>query len=481
MSVPSATPERSTRVVVVDDEPALARALQSALRRDGVHASAFSVPEEALAAVCDDDVDVVLTDVRMAGLSGLDLLRAVKARRPDVEVVMMSGYATVQAAVEAVKAGAYDYLTKPFEDFDAPLRIVRKAVERKRLLDRNRDLERRLADRGRDFGMVGRSPRIEDLRRMIGTVAQSTSTVLIRGESGTGKELVARALHDFSSRSARPFVAVNCSALSDGLLESELFGHVKGAFTGAVQDRRGLFEAAHRGTLFLDEIGDISPAVQVRLLRVLQEGEVRKVGGQVTERLDVRVIAATNVDLEKAVETGRFRADLYYRLNVISLHVPALRERPEDIPVLAAHFLARFATEMRKNVKRMGAEFLEAIISHPFPGNVRELENLIERAVVLATGEELTHAELPQELRKAPGVQQDPGSLAELSYAEARRVTLRTFERRYFSALLRRFDDNITAAARAAGMDRSNFRRALKASGLRAASLPGQPPARDDP
>ena len=467
MSASPGPPDRPVRVIVVDDEPALARALERELRRGGLAASSFSVPEEALAAVCDDDVDVVLTDVRMAGLSGLDLLRAVKSRRPDVEVVMMSGFAAVQTAVEAVKAGAYDYLTKPFEDFDGPLRTLQKAAERKRLLDRNRDLERRLADRGRDLGILGRSPRIEELRRMIRSVARSDSTVLIRGESGSGKELVARALHENSARAARPFVAVNCSALHDGLLESELFGHVRGAFTGAVQDRPGLFHAAHGGTLFLDEIGDVSPAVQVRLLRVLQEGEVRRVGGQENERLDVRVVAATNVDLERAVDAKRFRQDLYYRLDVISLRVPPLRERPEDIPLLAAHFLARFAAQTGSGVKRMAPAFLQAIVAHPFPGNVRELENLIERAVVLAGGDELTAAELPSDSRAGPAEGSELGSLVELSYAEARRVTVRTFERRYLSALLRRFDHNITAAARAAGMDRSNFRRALKGCGLR--------------
>jgi two-component system response regulator HydG len=470
---------RPVSVVVVDDEESVGRALELALRREGFQAASFTEPEQALAAVCDGFVDVVVTDVKMAGLSGLELLRAVKERRPEVEVLMMSGHATVQIAVEAVKSGAYDFVTKPFEDVDVVLRIVRRAGERKRLLDRNRALEAYVADRERDMGIVGRSPRVEELRRMIATVGRSHSTVLIRGESGTGKELVARALHAASDRAGKPFVAVNCSALTETLLESELFGHVKGAFTGAVGTRRGLFEQADGGTIFLDEIGDISPALQVRLLRVLQEGEVRKVGATSSDRLDVRVITATNVDLEKAVDLGRFRQDLYYRLNVISLTVPALRDRAEDIPVLAQHFLVRFAAQSGRTVRRMGPDFVEAVVGHTFPGNVRELENLIERAVVLAQGEELTRAELPSELRPGAVVLGETGTLSELPYAEARRVMLRNFERRYFSTLLRRHGNNLTAAARSAGMDRSNFRRSLKASGLRSPGSQDDDPARE--
>ncbi len=461
--------EQPLRVVVVDDEPRLVKALELELRRAGLEVAAFTAPEEALAAIADLDADVLVTDVRMAGLTGLDLLRSVKARRPHVEVVLMSGFATVQTAVEALKSGAYDFLTKPFDEFDVVLRTVRKAGERKRLLDRNRELEQR---RDGDLGIVGRSHAVVELRRLVEQVARSDSTVLVTGESGTGKELVARALHARSARAAAPFVAVNGSALTDGLLESELFGHVRGAFTGATATRRGLFEEAHGGTIFLDEIGDISPAVQVRLLRVLQEGEIRKVGGDATERLDVRVIAATNVDLPRAVEQGRFRQDLYYRLNVISIAVPPLRERPEDVPVLAHHFLGRIAAETKRPAKRMSPAFLEALVAHPFPGNVRELENLVERAVVLASGDELGRAELPPALQPGPVAEVDLGSLTELAYAEARRLMLRTFERRYFSALLRRSSGNVTAAARAAGMDRSNFRRALKASGLRSPAAP---------
>ncbi len=458
--------EAPPRVVIADDEPGVVRSLELALGRAGFAVRGFVRPEDALAALVDEDADVLLTDVRMPGLSGLDLLRAVKARRPDVEVVMMSGFATVETAVEAVKGGAYDYVTKPFADLDLVVRTVRKAAERKALLGRARELEARLGEQEESLGLLGRSPKIEELRRLVRQVGRSSSTVLVLGESGTGKELVARALHAVSDRASGPFVAVNGSALTETLLESELFGHVKGAFTGATSARRGLFEEASGGTIFLDEIGDVSPAVQVRLLRVLQEGELRRVGGQESVRVDARVVAATNVDLEEAVARGRFRRDLYYRLAVITLKVPPLRERPVDIPLLARHFAGRFAAAAKKRI-RVGPAFLEALVAHPFPGNVRELENLVERAVVLARGEELGPGELPPTLGRAGAPEAEPGSLAGLPYPEARRLALRTFERRYFAAVLRAHDGNITAAARAVGMDRSNFRRALKASGLR--------------
>lgn len=463
--------DKPFHIVLVDDEEVVGRSLQLALTRAGMRASSFTSAEEAITSVWDGDIDVVLTDVKMPGMSGVDLLRTLKARKPEIEVLMMSGFADVADAVEAVKTGAYDYLKKPFDDVDQVIRAVRKAAERKRLLDRNRDLERERDERDQEMGIIGGSRKVQDLRRLVATVARSQSTVLIRGESGTGKELVARALHKRSDRSAKPFVTVNCSALADNLLESELFGHVKGAFTGAVQNRRGLFEAANHGTIFLDEIGDISPAVQVRLLRVLQEGEIRKVGGLETERLDVRVLAATNVDLERAVQEGRFRQDLYYRLNVIAVRVAPLRERPEDIPILAHHFLSRFATRMDKPVRRMNSDFIEGIIAHTFPGNVRELENLMERAVVLAQKEELGAADLPPDLPSGLPSEGDLGSLDGLPYTEARKVMMRSFERRYFSALLRRTGGNLTAAAREAGMDRSNFRRALKSSGLRTPAM----------
>ena len=323
------TNERVVRVLVVDDEPVLLKALEALLARKGYQVTALDSPIAATQKLAQEDFDVALLDVKMPDLSGLELLTAVKHRRPEVEVIMMTGHATVETALSAVKAGAYDYLTKPFEDVELVARAVAKAAERKHLFDRNRQLETQLREREGtpEAGLVGNSGGIREVTRMIEAVAYSSATVLVTGESGTGKELVARALHARSPRKAHPFVALNCGALTETLLESELFGHVKGAFTGAQRDQKGLFDAADGGTIFLDEIGDIPLATQVRLLRVLQEGEIKRVGAADSVKVDVRVIAATHRDLPKLVKAGKFREDLFYRLSVIPIHLPPLRER----------------------------------------------------------------------------------------------------------------------------------------------------------
>jgi len=349
---------KPTRVLVVDDEPTLLRAIESLLVRKGHEVVALDSPIAATQRLAKEDFDVALLDIKMPDLSGLELLSAVKHRRPEVEVVMMTGHATVETALQAVRAGAYDYLTKPFEDVEHVARVVAKAAERKMLFDRNRLLETQLRERvgAAGDGLVGNSAPIREVTRMIEAVAYSSTTVLITGESGTGKELVARALHSRSPRKAQPFVALNCGALTETLLESELFGHVKGAFTGAQRDQRGLFDAADGGTIFLDEIGDIPLATQVRLLRVLQEGEIKRVGSADAIKVDVRVIAATHRDLPKLVKAGRFREDLFYRLNVINIQLPALRERVEDVPLLAHHFLRRYADRLGKKVRALSPE-----------------------------------------------------------------------------------------------------------------------------
>jgi two-component system response regulator HydG len=341
--------ERVVRVLVVDDEPVLLKALETLLAKKGHHVTALDSPIAATQRLAQEDFDVALLDVKMPDLSGLELLTAVKHRRPEVEVIMMTGHATVETALSAVKAGAYDYLTKPFEDVELVARVVAKAAERKRLFDRNRELETALREKEggvQGDGLVGNSGPMRDVTRMIDAVAYSAATVLVQGESGTGKELVARALHVKSPRRGEPFVALNCGALTETLLESELFGHVKGAFTGAQRDQKGLFDAADGGTIFLDEIGDIPPATQVRLLRVLQEGEVKRVGSAESIKVDVRVIAATHRDLPKLVKSGRFREDLFYRLNVIAIPLPPLRDRIEDVPLLAHHFLRRYTSRL---------------------------------------------------------------------------------------------------------------------------------------
>ena len=456
--------KRAAKVLVVDDDKIVLRAVSEILQREGYQVLAIDDAVEGLAASKDPTIDVAVLDIKMPNLSGLDLLKAVKQARPEVEVIMMTAFATVETAVEAVKAGAYDYLTKPFENIDDLSLTVAKAAERKALKDRTRVLEEQLTARDQFEELVGQSAQMRAIFKMVETVSYSSATILIQGESGTGKELVARAIHYRSPRKDRPFVAVNCSALTDTLLESELFGHIKGAFTGAISHKKGLFEAADGGTIFLDEIGDVPPATQVRLLRVLQEGEVKRVGANDTIKVDVRVIAASNVDLSKAKEQGKFREDLFYRLNVISIVLPPLRDRPEDVPLLAQHFLKLYAGKICKTVTGITPAAMEALTVNRWVGNVRELENVMERAVVLTSKEVVDLDDLPPGFRDAPkgGGEVEVFSLAHLPYAQAKRLAMRAFERRYLSALLEKSKNNVSSAARAAGVDRSNFRRLLK-------------------
>jgi DNA-binding NtrC family response regulator len=456
--------KRPVKVLVVDDDKIVLRAAKEILQRVGYQVLAVDDAVEGLAAVKDPSIDLACLDIKMPNLSGMDLLKACKQSRPDVEVIMMTAFATVETAVEAVKAGAYDYLTKPFENIDVLSMAVSRAAEKKQLRDRTRVLEEALTAKHQFEDLVGQSGPMRSVFKLVETISYSTATVLIQGESGTGKELVARAIHYRSPRKLKPFVAVNCSALTDTLLESELFGHVKGSFTGATGNKKGLFEAADGGTLFLDEIGDIPPATQVRLLRALQEGEVKRVGATESTRVDVRVIAASNIDLMKAKEAGRFREDLFYRLNVITVQLPPLRARPEDIPLLAQHFLKVFAAKLGKRVKAFSTGAMEALTTARWVGNVRELENCIERAVVLSGDDVIQVDELPAEVRSVArvGAEVEVFSLAHLPYTQAKKLALRAFERRYLSALLERSSGNVSMASRAAGVDRSNFRRLLK-------------------
>ena len=456
--------DRKAKVLVVDDDKIVLRAASEILSREGYQVVAIDDAVEGLSACQDPTIDVACLDIKMPNLSGMDLLKAFKQRRPDVEVIMMTAFATVETAVEAVKGGAYDYLTKPFENIDVLSLAVGRAAEKKALRDRTRVLEQALSARDQFEDLVGQSSQMRSVFKLVETVSYSTATVLIQGESGTGKELVARAIHFRSPRKDMPFVAVNCSALTDTLLESELFGHVKGSFTGAMGNKKGLFEAAEGGTIFLDEIGDIPPATQVRLLRVLQEGEVKRVGANDTLKVDVRVIAASNVDLARAKDEGKFREDLFYRLNVITVQLPPLRDRPEDIPLLAQHFLKLYASKVAKKVTAITPAAMEALTTARWDGNVRELENCLERAVVLCAGTQVELEDLAPEIRNNQRGSGDIEvfSLAHLPYAQAKKLAMRAFERRYLSALLDRSSNNVSMAARAAGVDRSNFRRLLK-------------------
>jgi DNA-binding NtrC family response regulator len=448
------------RLLIVDDEPMLVRAIARHFRGDAYLVRSAGTGAEALAVLAAEPVDVVLLDVRLPDLSGPEVLDVTRRQHPDVQVVMMTAHATIQTAVDAMRKGAYDFLTKPFEPPEALVHAVERAAERKRLLDRNRFLEQRLDLTDDYYGIVGSAPAMRRLFALIEAVRHASSSVLVRGESGTGKELVARALHHGSPRRQKPFVAVNCSALPDALLESELFGHAKGAFTGADRPREGLFEAASGGTLLLDEIGDMPLALQVKLLRVLQEGEVRRIGETQSRKVDVRIIAATHVDLARAVADGRFREDLFYRLNVIALETPPLRERREDIPQLAYHFLRRHAARQKRRIDGFSPETLARFQAYGWPGNVRELENAVERAVVLTRGAVIEADVLPDTLADPSRASAPPaGQLSAEPFQIAKARAVEAFEARYVREALERSAGNLSEAARLAGLDRSNFRR----------------------
>jgi two-component system, NtrC family, response regulator len=382
------------RVVVIDDEVNAAAALETLLREDGYEAAKANDARSGLVLIERLEPDVVLTDLRMPDMDGLELLARIKELRPETMVILMTAYGTVKTAVRAMKLGAEDYLGKPLDVEELEV-VLQRTIERKRLLEEARVLRERVRQKYRLENLVGESPEMLAAFKTIRQVAPSSSSVLLLGESGTGKELFAQALHQNSSRKEKPFIKVACAALPETLLESELFGHEKGSFTGALYTRAGRFEMAAGGTLFLDEIGDISPGVQIKLLRFLEEREFERVGGNRTFKVDVRIVAATHRDLPRKMQDGSFREDLYYRLNVIEIRIPPLRERPGDIPLLAHHFLRKYAEANRSEVQGISDEAMALLLRHAWPGNVRELENAMERAVVLASEQILTPAHLP--------------------------------------------------------------------------------------
>jgi len=442
-------------LLVADDDPAVRESLERTLKREGYRVVVASDGQAGLEQLKAGGVDLVLADLKMPGLSGLELLRAVKTVAPDVDVIMLTAFGTVEEAVQAMKDGAYDFLTKPFQRAQL-IRLIRKALERRALIAENRALQQRLDDLLRQGTVIGTSPAFQRMMTLIEQVAPSSATVLIEGESGSGKELAARAIHERSARRAGPFVAVNCAALPETLLESELFGYEKGAFTGATGRKEGRFELADGGTLFLDEVADLSPVTQPKILRVLQEGEFDRVGGSKTLRVDVRIVAATNQDLAQLVREKRFREDLYYRLNVITITVPPLRERREDIPLLAHHFLRVYAAKNNRRLETFNDEALGRLEAYAWPGNVRELENAVERAVVLARGSVIQVRDLPASVVEGT---------ADRVVAIPIGTPLAEVEQRFLEATLRHTKGNRTLAAKLLGIDPKTVFRKLKQAG----------------
>jgi two-component system response regulator PilR (NtrC family) len=385
------------RLLVVDDEPSMREFLEILLAQEGYEVATASSGEEGFKIYRQLEPDLILTDVKMPGMSGLDLIREVHTLDAAIPIIAITAYASADDAIRAVREGAYDYLSKPFQIEDLRI-IIRNALEARRLRRENVELRKSMDEQHRFGEIVGKSPQMVEVFNLISRIAPSKANVLILGESGTGKELVARAIHKGSDRADRPFVTVNCTAIPENLLESEMFGHLKGSFTGAVANKPGLVEAAHTGTLFLDEVGDISLAIQAKLLRFLQDRGIRRVGGTDEKKIDVRIIAATNKKLEKEMEEGNFREDLYYRLNVIRVHLPPLREREEDVPLLMDHFLKKFAVEQGKNIRKASSLVMRVLCNYHYPGNIRELENIIERCVTLEQSDQLTAENLPPKL-----------------------------------------------------------------------------------
>lgn len=432
------------RLLVVDDEPEHRDSLRRIFQRAGYDVLVAEDGAQALEVLQREAVSVVLTDLVMPRLDGQALLTAARAVQPEADVVLMTAYGTVENAVVAMREGAYDFITKPVRRGEV-LAVVERCLERQALVVENRSLKAELAAARGPEGLIGTSEAMRELLGTLKQVAPSSATVLLQGESGTGKELCARALHQLSPRASGPFVAVSCAALPDSILEAELFGAEKGAFTGATERRTGRFERASGGTLLLDEVGDIPLGMQVKLLRVLQEGQIERLGGGDPVRVDVRVVAATHVDLKEKVAAGQFREDLYYRLDVVNVDLPPLREREGDVPVLAMHFLKRFADKHNKPVVSLEQRALEALCSWPFPGNVRELENAIERAVVLCPGDALRLEDLPAAIREVFGHPQLPEGKDRITFRVG--VTMAQLERAAIDSTLRyaKGDKNLTA------------------------------------
>lgn len=449
----------STRILIADDESMIRDSIAEFLRSEGYETQTASDGESALGIVKNGNIDILISDVRMPGMNGIELIKQINTYASDTIVILMTAFASVETAVQALRCGAADYMLKPL-DFDELVLRVNSLIERKSLIRENKYM-REVIDRSFNFSfIIGESAAMKAVYRTIEKVGPSRSTVLVTGPSGSGKELIARAVHQRSDRKNKPFVAINCGSIPEALFESELFGHKKGSFTGAVNDHDGHFILANNGTLFLDEIGELPLSMQVKLLRVLQEGEVKPVGAQKGFQVDVRIIAATNRKLEVEVEEGRFRDDLFYRLNIIRINAPGLEQRKEDIPLLARYFLERYNTELRTSVKGISGEAMAMLMAHEWKGEVRELENVLERAVLLTDHDFIQPEDLP-----FPKVL-DAAKQVELPDQTSLNNVLSAFERQYILHMLKNFDGNRSETARALNIDPSTLYRKMEKLGI---------------
>jgi DNA-binding NtrC family response regulator len=454
------------RLLIMDDETDMLRLLSRSVGKAlDCHIETASSGEEALRLFAPDSFDLALLDIRMAGMDGMAVLEEIQARAPGFTVIMMTAYGAIEVAVEALRKGAYDFITKPF-DHDELIHHLRNALERGQLLQENKALKKKVSATGTFQGFVGASPAMQSIYDSIEMLSKSDLTVLITGASGTGKNLAAQALHDLSARRKGPFIRVSCPTVPENILESELFGYAKGAFTHAAADHKGLFEAADGGTIFLDEIGDISPAIQTKLLQVLENNEFKPLGRNRTVRVDVRVLAATNRDLKAKMTTGEFREDLFYRLCVVDLPMPPLSARREDIPLLVNYFLERHGSGSPGEKKELAPDVMPQLVGHDWKGNVRELENVVKRAVVMSVGPAITLKDLGLEAGECVAAL-DAGAASAMPYREAKASVLAQFSRRYLVSALEKSGGNVTRAARASGMERQSFQQIMKKYGIR--------------
>lgn len=460
-------------ILVVDDEPDMLALLRRIIsERTEYEVDLLQDPLKVSESLTRKNYDVVLTDLKMPGKNGIEVLQEVKAKSNQTAVIVMTAYGTIDSAIDATRKGAFDYITKPFRK-ERILHIVEQALGWQRLQNENILLRQKLEEKSGSPPMVGTSPAMRTLLKNLERVAKTSATVLITGESGTGKELVARAIHRGSLRAAQQFIPIDCSTIPETIIESELFGHVRGSFTGAIRDKKGLVEEANQGTLFLDEIGDLALAMQVKLLRLLQEGEYKAVGANVIRKVDIRFIAATNQNLGEMIKSGDFREDLFYRLNVFNIHIPPLRDRLEDIPLLAAHFLAKYTNQYGKDIRRISSEAMKILMSRNWPGNVRELENVIERGIILGTGPSLesmdlempshTSAEMPEGM---PEVIETSEELFSMPFKEAKDKLIERFQTEYISKVLSRNEGNVSQAARESGLKRQYLHRLMRETSI---------------